>query len=497
MARDRKKRAFQCADDRFLVEAYLQGDTSALGIIFKRYSDSAYAAAMRVLSNPSEAEDAVQEGFMKVMKGLRSYRGESSLKAWIMKTVIRTCIDMIRKESRRRKREERASKRMRVVLTDGDAESVNTTQLVKKALDEIPQAYRIPVWLHHHEGMSFREVGVILSLTENTARSRASRGIAKVRKILHKAGVSLGTTALVAAVRSVEAEPSPIALSEKLLSMSDNTPAFSENAVPGRRVGYGSASNIVKTAAVLLCVGSITTIAWFGWHKEERFTAEQRCITDKPVHYIIDFNKPQDMEFFDFRTGKWMYSPEGGMKNTGCLKRLSGVSYALFMKPLCLPIRVTLKYRHHRDSYSNSEIVDGFTWTPCEKMAVFRNVGRMYNVNPDSWVECEYYISRTFISRYTEGHLSSLVLTEPLDQSRLGFFLYSRQGKNIQLLDDLTIKTVSSDDVPDVSTYIREVEKIAPEKRKGKVILDSIKPVNGKYVYVLFGKAAAMKGASE
>ncbi len=41
------------------MEAYLQGDTSALGIIFKRYSDSAYATAMRVLSNPSEAEDAV------------------------------------------------------------------------------------------------------------------------------------------------------------------------------------------------------------------------------------------------------------------------------------------------------------------------------------------------------------------------------------------------------------------------------------------------------
>ena len=87
------------SSDRELIAAHLQGSAPAFDELFRRYQGRLWAVAVRMLSNPADAEDAVQEAFLAALRS-RSFRGEAEVGTWLHRIVVNKCTDRIRSARR-------------------------------------------------------------------------------------------------------------------------------------------------------------------------------------------------------------------------------------------------------------------------------------------------------------------------------------------------------------------------------------------------------------
>lgn len=160
------------------------------------YERPVYSVLLRLLNDPEEARDAAQETFLKVYRGLASFRGDSGLKTWIYRIAINQAMNQQR-WWRRRHREETVS----LDLSRGDSDVTLGSLLpsrvaspeqmamdgeresrVMKALSEIKRDYRIALVLREIEGLSYEEIAETLSISIGTVKSRIARGREELRR---------------------------------------------------------------------------------------------------------------------------------------------------------------------------------------------------------------------------------------------------------------------------------------------------------------------------
>src|SRR6266576_2403910 len=151
---------------------------------------SLYGAAMRMTRNPSDAEDLIQETFLRAYRGFGGFTEGTNLKAWLYRILTNTFINSYRK----RQREpvtvlEDEIPDWYLYGTDQSEASAETEVLdrmpdadVKEALDALPEQFRMAVWLADVEGFSYKEIAEILNVPIGTVMSRLHRG----RKALDK-----------------------------------------------------------------------------------------------------------------------------------------------------------------------------------------------------------------------------------------------------------------------------------------------------------------------
>ena len=205
-------------DDLSLLARYTQqDDRDALGALFQRHADAAYSTALRVCRHPDDAEDAVQIAFVKIMQNASAYRGGEGVRVWIMKVVIGTCKDRIRHEVRRRQREEHAMEWTDDGLVPAesagdDGMARDMADAVLHLLDRLPEHYRLPVWLHHYQGLSLGDAAVALEIPENTLRSQLSRGLEKLRGMLVSRGMAASVASIAGVMPMMQAEAAPASL---------------------------------------------------------------------------------------------------------------------------------------------------------------------------------------------------------------------------------------------------------------------------------------------
>jgi RNA polymerase sigma-70 factor (ECF subfamily) len=130
-----------------------------------------------------EAEDILQLSFVDVFKHLKSYKGQSTIGAWIKRIVINNCLNFIKKK-----------KLMTVEMDDEHmqiSEESNTEQdypvsvkEIQAAMLELPEGYRVVLNLYLFEGYDHAEIGEILNITESTSKSQYSRAKKKLRELL-------------------------------------------------------------------------------------------------------------------------------------------------------------------------------------------------------------------------------------------------------------------------------------------------------------------------
>jgi RNA polymerase sigma-70 factor (ECF subfamily) len=141
---------------------------------------SLYGAAMRMTRNPSDAEDLIQETFLRAYRGFGGFTEGTNLKAWLYRILTNTFINSYRKRQREPV----------TVLEDeipdwylyGTEQSEASAETVKEALDALPEQFRMAVWLADVEGFSYKEIAEILDIPIGTVMSRLHRG----RKSLEK-----------------------------------------------------------------------------------------------------------------------------------------------------------------------------------------------------------------------------------------------------------------------------------------------------------------------
>jgi RNA polymerase sigma-70 factor, ECF subfamily len=154
--------------------------------------DRLYSAALRYTRDPTDAEDLVQETMVKAYRSFHQYRPGTNLRAWLYRVLHTTYISMYRKAQRRpqeslQEQIDDFSFYDEVARTNGSAErevlDALTADEVKQAMADLPETFRMAVYLADVEGFAYKEIAEIMDTPVGTVMSRLHRG----RKALHKA----------------------------------------------------------------------------------------------------------------------------------------------------------------------------------------------------------------------------------------------------------------------------------------------------------------------
>jgi RNA polymerase sigma-70 factor (ECF subfamily) len=157
------------SDDRRLAAACAAGDTKVFEDIYRRFGDRMKSIAWNHLGNRSDAEDAVQETFLKVHRAAATYTGQASFATWIYRILVNTCYDVLR---RRRRRIDEAPIEDTPETAERTAPAVDVAKrmTLRKMLDELPDQRRSVFELFEIEGLSHAEIGEILGISEGNSK---------------------------------------------------------------------------------------------------------------------------------------------------------------------------------------------------------------------------------------------------------------------------------------------------------------------------------------
>jgi RNA polymerase sigma-70 factor (ECF subfamily) len=192
--------------DRVLVERLMRRDATALAAIYDRYGCAVYSLSLRILGDPSAAEDATHDVFLKLWRQPERYRPErGSMRAWLLSVAHNRAIDLLRRRrvaSTRQIGEEPDWEQLSPVMgRDGagavgtvggdygtdpglEAARVEEAARLRWALRQIPQAQREAIELAFFEGKTHVEISAELGEPLGTAKTRIRLGMRKLRALL-------------------------------------------------------------------------------------------------------------------------------------------------------------------------------------------------------------------------------------------------------------------------------------------------------------------------
>ena len=167
-----------------MIESCMKGDVRAQYQLYSLYSRAMYNICYRMTNQKEEAEDMLQESFSYAFSRLGSFRFESSFGAWLKRIVVNTCINHLKK------------KKVDLVYTEQhndpapEDEYVDYEEIkfqvdgVRKAIEKLPEGYRIVFSLYLLEGYDHKEISEILGIKESTSKSQFLRAKQKIKEIL-------------------------------------------------------------------------------------------------------------------------------------------------------------------------------------------------------------------------------------------------------------------------------------------------------------------------
>ncbi len=155
-------------EDARLARACAEGDTRVFEEIYRGHSDRMKSIAYNHLGNVSDAEDAVQETFLKVHRAASTYNGESAFTTWMYRVLINTCYDALR---RRQRRIQSTSIDDALPVEHAGASVDDAKRMtLRKMLSELPEQRRTVFTLFEIEGLSHAEIGQILNISEGNSK---------------------------------------------------------------------------------------------------------------------------------------------------------------------------------------------------------------------------------------------------------------------------------------------------------------------------------------
>lgn len=156
-----------------LIEGCINGDRRMQEALYSRFSSKMYGVCLRYATNAAEAEDILQEGFIKIFKKIDTFRSEGSFEGWIRRIFVNTAIEHFR----RRKylmpvteKEENTIEGKYISVLDELAE-----QDILSLVQDLSPGYRTVFNMYVVEGYTHKEIGDILGISEGTSKSQLSR----------------------------------------------------------------------------------------------------------------------------------------------------------------------------------------------------------------------------------------------------------------------------------------------------------------------------------
>jgi RNA polymerase sigma-70 factor (ECF subfamily) len=168
-----------------LVEQCRTQNAKAQMALYKQYCDGMFIVASRYFKNSAEAEDAMQESFIKAFKKIEQFSGDVSFGAWLKRIVINTCLDALKKKKAHF--EEINDDVMRLEDDEDagwDVDDGATMEEILSAIEKLSTNYKAVVKLFLLEGYDHQEIAQVLDITESASRTNLHRGKIQLKEQL-------------------------------------------------------------------------------------------------------------------------------------------------------------------------------------------------------------------------------------------------------------------------------------------------------------------------
>jgi len=168
-----------------MLAGSIKNNASAQEAFYNRFSPKMLGVCYRFAKNREDAEDMLQEGFIKIFTQLHQYRNEGALEGWIRRIVVHTCINILKKNKKFAECVDIIHANSIYVKEDMIPSIMQAKQVVE-CIRMLPMGYRTVLNLYAIEGYSHKEIAFMLEIEESTSRSQYTRAKAMLEDILIK-----------------------------------------------------------------------------------------------------------------------------------------------------------------------------------------------------------------------------------------------------------------------------------------------------------------------
>ena len=184
--------------DEQVIERVLAGETALYEVVMRRYNTRLYRVARAILKNDAEAEDVMQDAYVRAFQHLDQFAGRAKFSTWLTRIAVHEALARVHKAKRFEEWDdmnESKQDRIRAAQTRSDPESEaasgELSRLLEEAIEKLPENYRAVVMMRDVEEMSTSETAECLSITEDNVKIRLHRAHGLLRKELYaKAKIS-------------------------------------------------------------------------------------------------------------------------------------------------------------------------------------------------------------------------------------------------------------------------------------------------------------------
>jgi RNA polymerase sigma-70 factor (ECF subfamily) len=185
-----ERAGFEASSDEEIVERVKSGDTALYEIIMRRYNQRLYRVARAILHDDAEAEDVMQDAYVRAYQHLDQFAGRAAFSTWLTRIAVHEALSRLRSRQRNQQLQmedtgQDGEPYMNVVETSPDPEQsasrAELRQLLEEAVLGLPEQYRTVIMLRDIEGLSTAETAAALELTEDNVKVRLHRGRAIAR----------------------------------------------------------------------------------------------------------------------------------------------------------------------------------------------------------------------------------------------------------------------------------------------------------------------------
>jgi RNA polymerase sigma factor (sigma-70 family) len=173
-------------DDTTLVIECVKGNIRAQRELFDKYAQKMLGVCMRYTKNTEQAEDILQDGFIKVFNKLKDFKNEGSLEGWVRRVMVNTALDQIRKNGKLLGNINIDDVGYKIENNAFTLEKMMAEDLMK-LVQSMPEGYKVVFNMFAIEGYSHGEIAKTLGISENTSKSQYSRARNYLKERLEKA----------------------------------------------------------------------------------------------------------------------------------------------------------------------------------------------------------------------------------------------------------------------------------------------------------------------
>ena len=172
-------------DDTSLVNECLKGNSRAQKALFDKFAPKMLSVCLRYMKNPEKAEDALQDGFIKVFTNLLNFNNSGVLEGWIRRIIVNTCLDELKKNKKLLLNISVEEVEYKLESNDFVQEQMMADDLMK-LIQNMPEGYRVVFNMFAIEGYAHQEIATQLGISESTSKSQYLRARAYLKNRIDK-----------------------------------------------------------------------------------------------------------------------------------------------------------------------------------------------------------------------------------------------------------------------------------------------------------------------